>query len=87
MEYSVYREEVVDAMVKALDCQVFNGIVQEQSARALLILGGHFSYNGEPIMEKWLLRKAGFDEKSEDSFYGKDIGVDGYLQLVSPILH
>lgn len=79
LEYSVYREEAIDAMVKALDCQVFNGIVQERSARALLILGGQFSYNGEPIVEKWLLRKAGFDEKSEDSFYGKDIGIDGYL--------
>ncbi|KAL2494052.1 putative E3 ubiquitin-protein ligase [Forsythia ovata] len=81
LECSVYREEVVDAMVKALDCQVFNGIVQEQSAKALLIFGGQFSYNGEPVVEKWLLRKAGFDEKSEDSFCGKDICIDGYLHL------
>ncbi|KAL2497794.1 Uncharacterized protein Adt_23344 [Abeliophyllum distichum] len=87
LECSVYREEVVDAMVKVLDCQVFSGIVQEQSARALLIFGGQFSYNGEPVVEKWLLRKAGFDEKSEDSFCGKDICIDGYLHLVIPILH
>jgi hypothetical protein len=33
-----------EAMITALDCQICDSKVQEQSARALLLLGGHFSY-------------------------------------------
>ncbi|KAL8508212.1 hypothetical protein ACS0TY_018701 [Phlomoides rotata] len=69
-EHSVYREEAIDAIVKALDCWVFDEKTQEQSARALLILGGYFSYTGEPEIEKCLLRKAGFQENTNNSFYG-----------------
>lgn len=81
LECSIYREEAIDAIVKALDCRVFDEKVQEQTARALLILGGHFSYTGEPEVEKWLLRKAGFDEKNETSCYGTDSHIYGFLNL------
>ncbi|XP_058198222.1 putative E3 ubiquitin-protein ligase LIN-1 isoform X3 [Rhododendron vialii] len=37
------------------------------------MLGGRFSYTGEATTEKWLLKEAGFDENSDDSFQGKDI--------------
>ncbi|KAH6756933.1 Pentatricopeptide repeat superfamily protein [Perilla frutescens var. hirtella] len=57
-ECSVYRDEAIDALVQALDCWVFDEKIQQQAARALLILGGHFSYTGEQEIEKWLLRKA-----------------------------
>ncbi|XP_042019284.1 putative E3 ubiquitin-protein ligase LIN [Salvia splendens] len=55
---SVYRDEAVDAIISALDCSVFEEKVQQQAARALLILGGHFSYTGEGEIEQWLLRRA-----------------------------
>ncbi|XP_042025908.1 putative E3 ubiquitin-protein ligase LIN-1 [Salvia splendens] len=55
---SVYRDEAVDAIISALDCSVFEEKVQQQVARALLILGGHFSYTGEEEIEQWLLRRA-----------------------------
>ncbi|XP_075497774.1 putative E3 ubiquitin-protein ligase LIN isoform X1 [Primulina tabacum] len=81
LECSIYREEAIDAIVKALDCRVFDERVQEKTARALLILGGHFSYTGEPEVEKWLLRTAGFDENSETSCYGMDSDIHGFLNL------
>ncbi|XP_073151703.1 putative E3 ubiquitin-protein ligase LIN [Henckelia pumila] len=80
-ECSIYREEAIDAIVKALDYRVFDEKVQEQTARALLILGGHFSYTGEPEVEKWLLRKAGFDENNETPCYGTDSDIYGFLNL------
>jgi hypothetical protein len=49
MEFNVYREEVVEAMITALDCQICDSKVEEQSARALLMLGGHFSYTREAV--------------------------------------
>ncbi|KAL0442349.1 UNVERIFIED_CONTAM: hypothetical protein Slati_1957600 [Sesamum latifolium] len=69
LEHSVYREEAVDAIVKALDCRVLDEKVQEQSARALSILGGHFSYSGEPEVETWLLRKAAVSENTGNTLY------------------
>ncbi|XP_043701212.1 putative E3 ubiquitin-protein ligase LIN-1 [Telopea speciosissima] len=78
LQYSVYREEAVDAIVASLDCKTCDK-VQEQSGRALLLLGGRFSYMGKSSVETWLLRQAGFDESSEDSFHGKEIVVDQFV--------
>ncbi|KAF8412731.1 hypothetical protein HHK36_000700 [Tetracentron sinense] len=74
--YSMYREEVIDAITAALDCKTCNEKVQEQSGRALSLLGGHFSYMGEASTETWLLKQAGFDESSGDSFHDKEIVID-----------
>lgn len=79
---SAYREEAIEAIIEALDCQICNEKVQEQSARALSILGVRFSYTGEPAAEKWLLKEAGFDESSVDSFRGRDIVFDEFMHLV-----
>ncbi|TKY58966.1 putative E3 ubiquitin-protein ligase LIN-2 [Spatholobus suberectus] len=73
---TLYRAEAIEAIVAALNCQVCNDIIQEQSARALLLLAGHFSYTGESLMERTLLQQAGFQENClEDSSYGKEIVV------------
>lgn len=73
---SFYRAEAIDAIVVALDCQVCNDITQEQSARALLLLAGNFTYTGESLMERTFLHKAGFQENCmEGSSYGKEIVV------------
>ncbi|KAH7837108.1 hypothetical protein Vadar_009679 [Vaccinium darrowii] len=81
LKCSVYRQEAVETITAALDSQVYNELVQEQSARALLMLGGRFSYTGEATTEKWLLKEAGFDENLDDSFQGKDIVVADLMNL------
>lgn len=83
LKCSVYRQEAVETITAALDSQVYNELVQEQSARALLMLGGRFSYTGEATTEKWLLKEAGFDENLDDSFQGKDIVVADLMNLVN----
>lgn len=66
---SIYREEAVEAIIAALDCQNCHDSVQEQSARALLMLGGRFSDTGEASIENWLLEQAGFHECSASGNY------------------
>ncbi|KAF3649092.1 hypothetical protein FXO38_17847 [Capsicum annuum] len=80
-EYSVYRQEVIEEMTKALDCQVFNEKVQVQSARALLILGSCFSYAGQPVVEQCLLKEAGYDENAGDSYLGKNFILNSYTDM------
>ncbi|XP_049383779.1 putative E3 ubiquitin-protein ligase LIN isoform X1 [Solanum stenotomum] len=80
-ECSVYREEVIEEIIKALDCQVFNEKVQVQSARALLILGSCFSYAGEPVVEQCLLKEAGYDENAGDSYLGKNFILNSFTNL------
>ncbi|XP_022715436.1 putative E3 ubiquitin-protein ligase LIN-1 isoform X2 [Durio zibethinus] len=75
---SVYREEAVEVIIEALDCEKCNDKIQEQSARALMMLGGRFSYMGEATTESWLLEQAGFHENLGYSFHGKEI-VDNIL--------
>lgn len=86
-ECSVYREEVIDEIIKALDCQVFNEKVQVQSAKALHILGSCFSYTGVPIVEQLLLKEAGYDENTGDSYHGKNIILNSYMNLVITPFH
>jgi hypothetical protein len=73
---SLYREEAVEAITESLDCPSTK--VQEQSSKALLMLGGCFSYNGEATAEDWLLQQAGFHERLRGSFRQKEM-VDGNL--------
>ncbi|KAL5975701.1 hypothetical protein ACLOJK_020027 [Asimina triloba] len=69
---SVYREEVMDSLVVALNCSTDTEMVQEQSSRALLILGGRFSHTGKPSSEQWQLKQAGMDDISSDALSIKD---------------
>lgn len=59
-KYSVYREEAVDAITVALESSLSDEKVREKCCRALLILGGHFSFAGKIMTEDWILKKAGF---------------------------
>ncbi|GAV62263.1 hypothetical protein CFOL_v3_05787 [Cephalotus follicularis] len=80
LKFSVYREEAVDVLVEALDCQIGNEKVQEQSARALLMLGSRFSYTGEGTEEDWLLQQASPQESSRDVLqYNKEAATDSNL--------
>ena len=62
LQYSVYREEAIEAVVAALEHRSQSRKVQERCARALLILAAQFSSSGEPIAEAWLLKRAGLDD-------------------------
>ncbi|KAK6264394.1 hypothetical protein SCA6_019828 [Theobroma cacao] len=84
---SVYREEAVEAIIEALDCEKCNEKIQEQSARALMMLGGRFSCMGEATTENWLLQQAGFHEKLEDSFHSKEIVDDILHEEEEAIVH
>nr|GEV92609.1 hypothetical protein [Tanacetum cinerariifolium] len=68
---SVYREEAIDAIIEALDPQSCNEDVEEQAAKALLILGGRYAYTGTPEAEKWILKEAGYDESLEGGSHGR----------------
>ncbi|KAJ6764599.1 hypothetical protein OIU74_023483 [Salix koriyanagi] len=75
---SLYREEAVEAITESLECQNCSTKVQEQSAKALLMLGGVFSNSGVASEEEWLLQQAGFHERLQGSFRREEI-VDGNL--------
>ncbi|KAL5207062.1 hypothetical protein ABZP36_031497 [Zizania latifolia] len=75
-QYSVFREEAIDAMVAALEHSPHSRKLQEQCARALLLLAGRFSSSGEPIAEAWLLKRAGLDDSLSESFRRTEIFKD-----------
>ncbi|KAK9122655.1 hypothetical protein Sjap_012257 [Stephania japonica] len=65
-KYSIYREEAVDSITAALESSLDDEKIREQCCRALLILGGQFSFSGEVVIESWLLRRAGFCASEEN---------------------
>lgn len=62
--YSLYREEAVDSIKMALDLCLSDTKFIPNSRRALLMLGGHFSFSGEILTETWLLKQAGISDDS-----------------------
>ncbi|KAL3379248.1 hypothetical protein AABB24_000123 [Solanum stoloniferum] len=59
---STYRDDAVDAMTLALERSLSDGRIREICCKALLILGGHFSFSGKIMTEDWILKQAGFLE-------------------------
>ncbi|WOL03373.1 hypothetical protein Cni_G12093 [Canna indica] len=76
LQYSLYREEAIDALIVALERNLHNRKIQEKCSRALLLLGGRFSSSGEATSEAWLLRRAGVHDSLSDSFRSKEIFAD-----------
>ncbi|MED6208264.1 hypothetical protein PIB30_043471 [Stylosanthes scabra] len=73
---SFYRAEAIEAFMATLNCQSCNHSIQEQAARALLLLPCKFSHDGESLIEKSLLQEAGFQQHClGDSHNGKEIVV------------
>lgn len=79
IETSVYREEAVKALITALDCHTCENKVQEQSARALLMLGGLFCHTGVASIETWLLQQAGFHRTAGTSFQSYEIVINSHF--------
>jgi hypothetical protein len=82
LQHSVYREEAIEVMIAALEHRSQSRKVQEQCARALLILAGRFSSSGEPIAEAWLLKRAGLDDSLSESFRRTEIFEDKTARAV-----
>uniref|UniRef100_M1D591 RING-type E3 ubiquitin transferase n=2 Tax=Solanum tuberosum TaxID=4113 RepID=M1D591_SOLTU len=59
---STYRDDAVDAMTLALERSLSDGRSREICCKALLILGGYFSFSGKIMTEDWILKQAGFLE-------------------------
>lgn len=77
---SIFREEAIVTIITALNSRICQEKAQDNLARALLILGGRFSYTGEPSTKDWLLQQAGFKENSDDSSHSKHL-YDDIMQL------
>ncbi|CAN4114061.1 unnamed protein product [Withania somnifera] len=59
---NTYRDDAVDAIILALESSISDERSREICCKALLILGGHFSFSGKIMTEDWILRQAGFLE-------------------------
>lgn len=81
LQYSIYREEGIDAIVAALEHTLHNKKLQEQCSRALWFLGSRFSCTGEAMAEAWLLKRAGLDGERADLFNSKEIIADEIARL------
>ena len=82
LQYSIHREEAIDALIAALERNLHNKKNQEKCSRALLLLGGRFSCSGEATSEAWLLKRAGLHDSLSDSFRSKEIFVDDNMRPV-----
>lgn len=82
---SLYREEALEAIIAALDCQLVGENIQEQVARSLLMLGGRFLLTGEPVTEQWLLQKLGFPEDPDMALHSENTVLGTTMPRVSAL--
>ncbi|XP_037491027.1 putative E3 ubiquitin-protein ligase LIN-1 isoform X2 [Jatropha curcas] len=75
-EYSIYKEEAVDAIAMALEDSLTDEKIRENSCRALLALGGRFSASGKSLTESWILNQAGFNNNYETDSEEDDLLLD-----------
>uniref|UniRef100_A0A0E0KUD8 RING-type E3 ubiquitin transferase n=1 Tax=Oryza punctata TaxID=4537 RepID=A0A0E0KUD8_ORYPU len=57
---SVYREEAAKIITHSLRCSLSEENVVANTRKALLLLGGHFSFSGDLLAEDQMLKQAGF---------------------------
>ncbi|KAJ1272402.1 hypothetical protein BS78_06G199400 [Paspalum vaginatum] len=62
-----YREEAAKIITHSLRCCMSEDNVVPNTRRALLLLGGHFSFSGDLLAEDWMLKQAGFIDISQAS--------------------
>ncbi|KAK1304190.1 hypothetical protein QJS10_CPB11g02191 [Acorus calamus] len=65
--HSIYREEAVDAIAVALELSLTDEKVLVTSCRALLMLGGYFSFSGDITTMNWMLNHAGYCDNCRNS--------------------
>ncbi|XP_072988508.1 uncharacterized protein [Typha latifolia] len=80
---SIYREEAISSIVLALNFCLSDKNIVPNSRKALLMLGGHFSFSGDLLIEIWMLQQAGYfggcaiastddDDKSDENAQDKE---------------
>ncbi|XP_062185077.1 uncharacterized protein LOC133888747 [Phragmites australis] len=57
---SMHREEAAKIITHSLRCCLSEENVAPNTRKALLLLGGHFSFSGDLLAEEWMLKQAGF---------------------------
>lgn len=61
---NTYREAAAKVIADSLRCCLSDDNTALQTRKALLLLGGHFSFSGDLLAEDWMLTHAGFIDDS-----------------------
>ncbi|KAK3143888.1 hypothetical protein QOZ80_4AG0306240 [Eleusine coracana subsp. coracana] len=61
---NTYREEAAKTITHSLRCCLSDDNVAPNTRKALLLLGGQFSFSGDLLVEHWMLKQAGFIDDS-----------------------
>ncbi|XP_072956580.1 uncharacterized protein [Typha angustifolia] len=80
---SIYREEAISSICLALNFCLSDKNIVPNSRKALLMLGGHYSFSGNLLIEIWMLQQAGYfggcaiastddDDKSDENAQDKE---------------
>ncbi|XP_010240312.1 putative E3 ubiquitin-protein ligase LIN-1 [Brachypodium distachyon] len=69
------REEAARILTESLTRCVSDENVVPNTRKALLILGGHFSFSGDLLAEHWMLEQAGFVDDSSATSVNSDAAV------------
>ncbi|XP_052151673.1 putative E3 ubiquitin-protein ligase LIN-2 [Oryza glaberrima] len=72
---SVYREEAAKIITHSLRCSLSEENVVANTRKALLLLGGHFSFSGDLLAEDRMLKQAGFVDGSRVTRADSDAAV------------
>lgn len=62
---NIYRDKAVDTIIEALHIGLTDHKIRENCCKALLMLGGRFSFSGKVLTESWILKQAGFSSNQE----------------------
>ncbi|KAK3141696.1 hypothetical protein QOZ80_4BG0337220 [Eleusine coracana subsp. coracana] len=73
---NTYREEAAKTITHSLRCCLSDDNVVPNTRKALLLLGGKFSFSGDLLTEDWMLKQAGFIDDSRAT----PIDSDGVVQ-------
>ncbi|XP_047070895.1 uncharacterized protein LOC124679120 [Lolium rigidum] len=72
---SEYGEEAARALTESLRRSLTDENVVPNTRKALLMLGGHFSFSGDLLAEELMLKQAGFAEDSPSTSVASDAAV------------
>ncbi|CAM0903185.1 unnamed protein product [Alopecurus aequalis] len=72
---SIYREEAARTLTESLRRCLTDENVVANTRKALLMLGGHFSFSGDLLAEHWMLKQSGFVDDSPTTSATSDAAV------------
>ncbi|KAM0830383.1 hypothetical protein ACQ4PT_066251 [Festuca glaucescens] len=91
---SEYGEEAARALTESLRRSLTDENVVPNTRKALLMLGGHFSFSGDLLAEEWMLKQAGLVDDSPTTSVTSDAAVqerevaenEAWLEHVTAVL-